>query len=339
MAVLTRRRVTPPAWRLLGAAAAVVAAAVAACRSSPPAPVPPVPEPAEAPVTRSEPAGRVVPLPGRPEGLAFDPVTAKLVAGVDGGVVVLDPGGGSAQLVGLGARPRHVGLAEGGGAVLVPLEPADELVVVGLPGGEVRQRVRVGRQPHDAAGAAGKIFVSDESADTVSVIEGSAVRATLPAPTQPGGVATDGESVVVIGVRGRRLGVLDASAVTERGRLDAGVGPTHVVAHQSFAYVTDTQGDAILVYRLGARPERAGRTAAPGAPYGVALDASRSRLWVTLTETNELLEFRIDGDRLRRGARYPTVRQPNSVAVDPRTGTVYVAGAADGQLQIVTPEG
>ena len=336
MAVLTHRA-APPAGLIL-VAAALAAAGTAACRSTPPAPVPPVPEPAEAPATRSEPAGRVVPLPGRPEGLAFDPGSGRLVAGVDGGVAVLNADGGSVQMVDLGARPRHVGLVEGGGAVLVPLEPADELVVVGLPGGEVRQRVRVGRQPHDAAAAAGRIFVSDESADTVSVIEGSGVRATLPAPIQPGGVATDGESIVVIGVRGRRLSVLDAATVTERKRLDAGVGPTHVVAHQSLAWVTDTQGNEILVYRLGARPERAGRADAPGAPYGVVLDAPRSRLWVTLTQTNELLEFRVDGDRLRRGARYPTVRQPNSVAVDPGTGTVYVAGVAESQLQIITPE-
>jgi hypothetical protein len=32
------------------------------------------------------------------------------------------------------------------------------------------------------------------------------------------------------------------------------------------------------------------------------------------------------------------VRQPNSVTVDPRTGTVYIAGAADGQLQILVPK-
>ena len=33
----------------------------------------------------------------------------------------------------------------------------------------------------------------------------------------------------------------------------------------------------------------------------------------------------------------PTVRQPNSVAVDPRTGMVVVGGNADGMLQLIPP--
>jgi DNA-binding beta-propeller fold protein YncE len=261
-----------------------------------------------------------------------------VVAGVDGGVAVLSPDGASLKAVGLGARPRHVQLAEGGGAVLVPLEGSDELVVVGLPAGEVRQRVKVGRQPHDATAGAGRVFVGDELADTVSVIEGPVVRATVPGPVQPGGVAAASGSVVVVGVRGRHLKVFDASTLGESATLDGGVGPTHVVADQSFAYMADTQGDAILVYRLGAHPSRVGRAVVQGTPYGLALDAARNRLWVTLTKLNELVEFQVAGGRLTRRARYPTVRQPNSVAVDPRTGTVYVAGAADDQLQILAPD-
>jgi DNA-binding beta-propeller fold protein YncE len=151
-------------------------------------------------------------------------------------------------------------------------------------------------------------------------------------------VAVASGSVAVVGVRGRRLQVLDASTLAEVAALDAGVGPTHVVADRSFAYVSDTQGDAILVYRLGVRPTRAARVAVSGTPYGLALDAPRNRLWATLTKTNELVEFTITDGELTRRARYPTVRQPNSVAVDPRTGTVYVAGAAGGQVQILTPE-
>lgn len=336
MAVLSGRAARS-AWSVPAAVALV--AASAACGSGPSRPVEPVPEPAAAPQPRSQPTGRVVALPGRPEGLVFDAVTATLIAGVDGGVALLSPDGGSVKVVTLGARPRHVGLAESGGAALVPLEGSDELVVVGLPAGEVRQRVAVGRQPHDAAAAAGRVFVGDELADTISVIEGSAVREAAAGPIQPGGVASNGKSVVVVGVRGRRLKVLDATTLAEAATLPAGVGPTHVVADQSHAYVADTQGDAILVYRLDARPRRVGQTAAQGTPYGLALDATRNRLWVTLTKTNELVEFELAGGRLIRRARYPTVRQPNSVAVDPRTGTVYVTGAADGQLQVLTKGG
>jgi DNA-binding beta-propeller fold protein YncE len=35
--------------------------------------------------------------------------------------------------------------------------------------------------------------------------------------------------------------------------------------------------------------------------------------------------------------RLPTVGQPNTVAVDSATGRVFVAGRADGSLQIIDP--
>ena len=39
----------------------------------------------------------------------------------------------------------------------------------------------------------------------------------------------------------------------------------------------------------------------------------------------------------RELARYPTVRQPNTVAVDPASGRVFVTGSRDGTLQILDP--
>jgi hypothetical protein len=35
--------------------------------------------------------------------------------------------------------------------------------------------------------------------------------------------------------------------------------------------------------------------------------------------------------------RFPTVRQPNSVTVDPRSGRVFVTGRRDGMLQFFNP--
>jgi DNA-binding beta-propeller fold protein YncE len=69
----------------------------------------------------------------------------------------------------------------------------------------------------------------------------------------------------------------------------------------------------------------------------MAIDRVRNRLWVTLTATNELVEVAIDGPRLRRGRSYPTGRQPNTVAVDPRDGRVFVADAGAGAVQLIDP--
>ncbi|PLS85291.1 MAG: hypothetical protein CYG60_13450, partial [Actinobacteria bacterium] len=57
----------------------------------------------------------------------------------------------------------------------------------------------------------------------------------------------------------------------------------------------------------------------------------------TLTAENELVQFDLQGGTLRELARYPTVSEPNTVAVDTSSGRVFVAGRANGELQILDP--
>jgi DNA-binding beta-propeller fold protein YncE len=243
--------------------------------------------------------------------------------------------------VALGGAPRHLELAGPGGPLLVPAEGTDRLYQLSLPDGAVVTTTPVGRQPHDAAAAAGgRIFVGNELADTVAVIAGDRVVQVLTAPTQPGGLAAspDGATVVVVGVRARRLTVYRADGTTI-GTATAGVGPTHVRAGRAdLYYVADTQGDAILTYTVeDGTIRQIARSTARGAPYGLAVDPARGVLYVTLTATNQLEAFRIDGQHLRAERRWLTPRQANSVAVDTATGRVFVAGAADGLLQVIQP--
>jgi sugar lactone lactonase YvrE len=67
----------------------------------------------------------------------------------------------------------------------------------------------------------------------------------------------------------------------------------------------------------------------------MTMDRKRD-LWVTLTARNRVVRVTADG-RPRPKASFPTVRQPNSVAVDPRTGRVFVASRTDGTLQAFDP--
>jgi hypothetical protein len=53
-----------------------------------------------------------------------------------------------------------------------------------------------------------------------------------------------------------------------------------------------------------------------------------------LTAENALVRFDISGATPREMDRYPTVRQPNAVTVNPETGRVYVAGR-NGEIQII----
>ncbi len=304
-----------------------------------------VPEPATAPPAAGGLPGRVVPLPGEPEGLAWDTATATLAVAVRApdAVALVDGATGTERArIPLAGAARHLELEAPGGPVLVPSEGNDRLYRLALPSGAVTSETAVGRQPHDAAPAAGgRVFVGDELADTVHVVAPDGSTQVVPAPAQPGGVASapDGSVVVVVGVRGRRI---EAYAPDGRmlGSAACGVGPTHVRAGASgLFYVADTQGGAVLIFQTapdGIRQVGSVSTGG-GAPYGLAVDGARSRLYVTLTGTNQLRSYRIAGATLTADRSWATVRQPNDVAVENSTGRVVVAGTGDGQLQFIDP--
>jgi DNA-binding beta-propeller fold protein YncE len=159
------------------------------------------------------------------------------------------------------------------------------------------------------------------------------IRGFLP----PGGLAAIGSDVAVVDVRADTVTLVDAHTLRLLGSAPAGMGPTHVVADGRRLFVTDTRGDALLAYATQPKLHLVGRLALRGSPYGVAIDPVRNRLWVTRTAQNELVEVAIDGPTPRRVASYPTDRQPNTVAVDPRNGRVFVADTRAGVVQLIDP--
>jgi DNA-binding beta-propeller fold protein YncE len=170
------------------------------------------------------------------------------------------------------------------------------------------------------------------------VLRKGKVVKTLGTPHQPGGITGVAENwVALVAVSARVVEVYGVHSLKAIARLPGGVGPSHIVAGSLYTYVADTQGEGILVYAIGRHSRLVGEVAAPGTPYGLAVDPMRQRLWVTDTATNRLTEYSTLGELPRRIATYPTVRQPNSVTVDERTGAVFVAGRADGRLERIQP--
>ncbi len=297
-------------------------------------------EPGESPETDTEPAGRVVALEPQAEGLAFDPVTGLLVATVrdEDRLLLIDGASGRIEReVPLPGHARHLQLAAPGGPVLVPAEDSDTLVLVSLPDGGTTE-VEVGEYPHDAAQVeGGGILVADERGGTLSVVEDGEVAQTLDSQTQPGGIAAVGPLAGVVDVADFTLSTYDVAAGERREVADAGEGPTHVVTDVRDRFlVADTRGDAVLVFE--STPLRLIATfRLPGTPYGVAHDDTAQILWVTLTARNEVVGLSTAGEQLAEVARFPTVRQPNTVAVDPVSGRVFVASRATGELQLIDP--
>jgi DNA-binding beta-propeller fold protein YncE len=140
--------------------------------------------------------------------------------------------------------------------------------------------------------------------------------------------------LAILAPRARTLTLIDRRTHEELERVSAGLGPTHVLAVADRLYVTDTQGGALLVFATRRKLALTRRVFLPGAPYGLAVDTVRHRLWVTLTARNELVSLPANG-RPRPLVRLATVRQPDRVAVDSARGTVAVIGRDAGVLQLI----
>jgi DNA-binding beta-propeller fold protein YncE len=279
----------------------LAAVAVAGCGSESVHELPRAAEPARAPALSATPAGRVVVVGRAPEGVAADPRTHTFA------VAVRDPD----QLALVDARSgrvrRRVALPGGrrhlttvGAAFVVPAETGGRALTV-TAAGRITADVAVGDHPHDAAGGGGR-------------------------------------ALAVVSVRERLLELYDPRTLKRTARAAAGVGPTHVVAAGDRLYVADTRGGALLVFATRPKLALVRRVYLPGGPYGIALDPVRHRLWVTLTARNEVVELAATG-RPHPLVRWPTVRQPDSVAVDPALGTLAVTGRDAGVLQLIDVRG
>lgn len=89
--------------------------------------------------------------------------------------------------------------------------------------------------------------------------------------------------------------------------------------------------------RISAVPARHLQHSAAG--VGHTVRDHRRDAPVTLAACNQLVGIDLGGDQPREVARFPTVRQPNTVTVGPATGRVFVACRTEGTLQLIGPPG
>lgn len=334
----------------------LVGLSIVGCGSATVAELPPAAEPRESPPLSERPAGRIVrvgppirlltadrrePPGGAPEGLAVDERTDTIAVGLrrPPQLALLDGGSGALRrLVDLPAGPRHVAFDGSAGVFAVPAEMADRLLMVDPRRGEIQDVAPTGSFPHAVAASDGVVAVGEERGNTITLFQNGRGLATRRVAIQPGGLTAvdDGRALAVVSVRERVLELYSVPDLTRLARVPAGVGPTHVVARGNVLWVVDTQGDALLIFRRLPELQLVRRVYLPGGPYGIALDPVRERLWITLTATNRIAELPAHG-RPHVLRTLPVVRQPNTVAVNSRTGRLFVAGRSEGVVELIDP--
>nr|MDP9166821.1 YncE family protein [Actinomycetota bacterium] len=275
-----------------------------------------------------------------PEGVVVDAVTRTVAVAKRNPyelVLMNADTGAVVKRVPLPGAVRHLQLAKPGGPVLVPVESANALVRVDLPGGNAKPQIITGTIPHDASEAPnGTVFVANEHGGTTTVIRGDDIVKVFTDSVQPAGMAPAGNLMGMLDVRKNDLTVYDADKLAIVGSTPAGDGPTHLVADTHGRYVAaDTRGNAVRVFST--EPREVASVPQPGQPYGIAYDATRDRLWVASSGTNEVVGYDMAQDTPREIVRIPTVQDPYTLGVDATTGTLFIAGQAGGVVQIVEP--
>jgi DNA-binding beta-propeller fold protein YncE len=191
-------------------------------------------------------------------------------------------------------------------------------------------------EPVSTAAFDGRTLVAMRDKRAVAVVKDAKVQRMISGDMMSADqVLSTGKGAVVLDRLRNAVFELDVPGATITQGLRAGQGATNAVADRfGRVLVTDTRGGALLAFSLDPLLLRQNYPVA-GAPYAIAYDSERDLAWVTLTETNEVVGYDVAGEEPKEKYRYPTVSQPNTVAVDPRTGRVMVASGTGDGIQVI----
>jgi hypothetical protein len=332
----------PGALRAALPAALLVAGVVSiGCGTAEPQAVAPA-EPAVGPPVGPLPAGIIMPLGSPATEVAIDPRGGTVA------VALLDPprlllrtldGSTPSRQVPLPGPAADIELTADFDALLVPVEAPGCLVRIPLNGG-APSRTNLDGPARGVLAVGGVTVVA--LGDRLIVLEGAKERTLARGFVDAARVVPSGAPAgTKIGVldRGRTaVSMVDLTSGEVSPALRAGNGAANAVGDRfGRMLVTDTRDGELLAF-AGDPPILRQRFPLPGAPYGLAYDSQRDLAWVTLTARNEVVGLGVAGGEPVVAYRFPTVHQPDAVAVDPVSGRVLVVSASGVGLQVIDPE-
>jgi len=328
--------------RGLVAGIAAVTLIVGGCAKNPLDSAPPTIEPARAaqsPPAVDAPAGQVLPLAGSPQAAAVDAATGSLVVFTPGDAAVSRA---ALTVFGRSGAPRTVTLP---GPATAFADDGRGTAYAATRGGFFTVDLASGTSTTTTVdGEQGTDFTAIARRADGAVVLGSAAGTafTLADDDTVIGRAGNFARVDAIVSQGDTAVVLDRSqtSVTELKpdgspglALRAGLGATTMAADSmGRVLVADTRGGQLLVFGVDPLLERQAYPVG-GSPYGVA--GSKTLVWVSLPAVNTVVGYDLATGIPVEKVRYPTVQQPNALAVDDTTNTLYVVSAAGGGVQVI----
>lgn len=289
------------------------------------------------------------PVSARPDGVVLPlakPVASSVFDAASGSLVTLvGPADAATEL---GVYPRS------GPGRVVPLPAAATAIAgdgagtvyVSTRGGYTRYDVRANRFEEttvDGQGdtrftaitlrADGRVVLGNEAGGVFTIAADNTVAATLDTLSRVDDLAAQGDTVFALDRSQTSVTTVKPSGSDRGPALRAGLGATTMTTDsQGRVLVADTRGGQLMVF--GSDPLMLRQQyPVPDAPYG--LTGSPTLTWVSETANNTVVGYDLSTGIPVEKVRYRTVRQPNSLAFDDETDTLYVASGVGEGVQVI----
>lgn len=299
--------------------------------------------PALSPPPAAEPAGQVLPLAGRAQSALFDPATETLAVL---NVADDEPSAATVELFGRSGPRRSVALPAavtaltGDGAGTAYAATRGGVVTVDLAAGTAERTAIPGHDDTDftavARRADGRLVLGSATGAAYTLTPQLTVAEEADVFARVDAIVTLGQTAVVLDRGQTSVTALGADGAPEQA-LRAGLGATTMVADPAGrVLVADTRGGQLLVFTVDPLIERQAFPVGE-APYGLA--GSARWTWVSQTAANTVIGYDLATGIPVEKVRYPTVQQPNALAFDEDSDTLYVVSGSGAGIQVISAAG
>ncbi|MGE2720797.1 YncE family protein [Mycolicibacterium celeriflavum] len=179
----------------------------------------------------------------------------------------------------------------------------------------------------------GRLVLGSSDGAVYTLGSDTSVAARLKIFARVDALVTQGNTTVVLDRAQTSVTALTEEGDQQAQALRAGEGATTMAADPvGRVLVADTRGEGLLVFGTDPLILRQ-RYPVRDSPYGLA--GSSGLAWVSQTASNTVVGYDLATGIPVEKVRYRTVQQPNSLAYDESSGTLYVVSGSGAGVQVI----